>query len=237
MKKLFVIAMVAALAVASQAQTGGGRGFGGGARGQSLTGLLQRADVQTELKLRDDQKSKLPQQGQRGGAGGGQRGGAGGGQNGGGGGGGVGTGGGGRNGGGGAGGGTFDPAAAQQRQMEREKAILDVLDAGQVKRLRELYVQRVGNRVALRKDFQDELGLSDGQRQQITDLQAKQREANASVMEKMRNGEIDRDQIRDIMQKNDKALDEEIGKIFTAEQAGKLKTMAGAPFKFEDNNG
>lgn len=223
LKSIFAVALFSAVAIAS-AQGGGGGQRGGmqrGMGGDSLNGLLRRADVQAELKLTDDQKTKLvPQRGAGGaGGGGGQRG-----Q-------------GGAGGGGGQGGGqAFDPAAMRQRQAEQEKLVFETLDATQGARLKGLYVQRVGNRAILSGTIAKELSLTDDQNKKIEELQTKQREAMQSVMEKMRNGEIERDQLQDIMKKNNDIFSEELGKILTEDQKGKLKTMRGADFKFVDGN-
>lgn len=224
LKSIFAVALFSAVAIAS-AQGGGGGQRGGMQRmgGDSLNGLLRRADVQAELKLTDDQKTKLvPQRGQ-GGAGGGGGQGQGGGQR-------------GQGGAGGGGGQGFDPAAMRQRQAEQEKLVFETLDATQGARLKGLYIQRVGNRAVLSGAIAKDLGLTDDQNKKIEELQTKQREAMQSVMEKMRNGEIERDQIQDIMKKNNDIFSDELGKILTEDQKGKLKTMRGADFKFVDGN-
>lgn len=231
MKKFLVITLVACAAL-SMAQQGQGRrgGFQGGGRTQSLTGLLQRQDVKTELKITADEQTKLDELMPR--RGGGQRGqgGQGGGQ------------------GGpppqGSGGQPVttntgqrpDPAQMQAQMMEREKTILAVLDEGQVKRLKELYVQRAGFAALLRPDFQDALGLSADTKAKIADLNSKAQDANRQIGEKLRNQEIERADAMQSMQANQKTLNESIGKLLTTEQAAKFKDMGGAPFTFEDNN-
>lgn len=236
MKSKFLI-LVSLLAVTSLAVAqGGGGGQRGGQRGQggfgrgggsNFSGLLSRADVQGELKITDDQKTKLTEmrviRGGGGGAGGGA--GAGGGQ----------RGQGGQGGGAGAGGGQQqDPEAMRKAAEEREKNALAVLTADQNKRLKELFVQRNNNRAILNATIQADLGFSDAQKKQVTDLQAKQREAMSALMEKMRNQEIQREDMAGIMEKNNKTMDEELAKILTADQATKLKGMGGAPFKFDE---
>ncbi len=226
LKSIFAVALFSVVAIAS-AQGGGGGQRGGMQRmgGDSLNGLLRRTDVQAELKLTDDQKTKLVPQ--RGGGAGGAGGGQGGGQ----------RGQGGAGGGGGQGGGqAVDPAAMRQRQAEQEKLVFDTLDATQGARLKGLYVQRVGNRAVLSGVIAKDLELTADQNKKIEGLQAKQREAMQAVMEKRRNGEIERDQIQDIMKKNNDIFSEELGKILTEDQKGKLKTMRGADFKFVDGN-
>ncbi len=218
MKKILILAVVALTAI-SMAQPGGGRAQRGGARGNqnSMTSLLSRTDVQGELKITDEQKTKLaelqPARGQRG-AGGSRRNG--------------------NRAAGGNGAGSFDPSAVQAAMLEREKKVLDLLSPEQAKRLKELYVQKAGNRVILRADFQKDLGLSDDQVAKVKALQTKQAEAVRSIMQKVQNGEIDRTEVASLQEKNQKILSDELGKILTADQTAKLKTMGGTPFKFED---
>jgi len=213
LKNFFVISLVVLVAVAS-AQNRQGRQ--GGRQNNNMIGLLQRSDVQSELKLSDDQKSKLeamrPARGQGGNRGGG-------------------------NGGGGNGGGgqrpAQDPEAMAKAAAEREKTTLEVLSPEQTKRLLELYIQRVGSRAVIRADVQEALKINSTQKEKIADLQKNQREANQAVMEKVRNGEIERTAVADIQKKNDSILQDELNKILTAEQREKLKSMGGAPFKFD----
>lgn len=224
---------ITALSLA-QGQGGGGRqGFGGG-RGQQqgIVGLLSRNDVRSELKISDDQSSKLAElgvrvRGQGGpGAGGPGAGGQGGGRQG------QGQGGG-RQGQGGQGG-NFDPEAMRQAAREREAKIMAILEPGQQKRLKELFIQRSGNRAAMNETVQKDLGLSEDQVTKLRDLQQKQQEANRAVMQKVRDGELSREDVQSTMQKNEEIMNTEIGKILTSAQAAKLKEMGGAPFKFEE---
>lgn len=219
--KALIVAAVAFCAVASQAQGFRMMGFGGGGGGSMLLfrmsqdGASIREDVAKELKLTDDQQKKLlaVQDEQR------QKmmdmfqGGG------------------------------FDPSDREKMQKvigdmmkESEKKINEVLDDSQEKRLKQLSIQRQGNAAIMQEDVQTELKLTDAQKSKIKELQTKQQEAMQATMEKMRNGEIERDQIRDIMQKNQKIMNDELGKVLTTEQAAKLKEMGGAAFKFEDGN-
>lgn len=226
--KIKAILAVTVLAIASLSLAQGGQGGRGGQGGQgrmgmqgrggnSMTGLLNRKDVQSELKLSNEQLEKIeaarPQRGQGGaGAGGGQRG-----Q-------------------GGQGGQGFDREAMAKAQAEQEKKFLDILNGDQQKRLKELYIQRVGNQALVRADIQKDLEFTDAQKAKISDLQTKQREAMQTVMEKMRNGEIQREELADLMTKNTKILDEELGKVLTADQAAKFKAMGGTKFEFDKDN-
>jgi len=172
--------------------------------------LLRREDVQGELKLTADQKSKLTtiQEDQRAkmremfqnGGGGGDR--------------------------------EAMMAEMQKMQAENNKVTLAVLDDTQKKRLKELAVQRMGNGIAANAEMQKELGITDDQKTKIKDLQAKQQEASQAVMQKMRDGEIQREELQAIMQKNTDIYNAELGKILTDAQKAKIKEMGGKPFKF-----
>lgn len=216
MMKFIAVTAVTVMAVASFAQGGGGRGgFGqgrggfGGMQDSSGAFLVNREDVQAEIKLTADQKSKLDalRQAQRekmrdamqGGGGGDQQ---------------------------------AMMAAFQKMQAENTKETMAVLTDDQKKRLKELAIQRMGNAAIANADLQKELGVTDDQKAKIKDLQDKQQAANTSLFEKMRNQEIEREQFQESMRKNTEAMNTELGKIMTADQKAKLATMSGKPFKF-----
>lgn len=124
----------------------------------------------------------------------------------------------------------------KKRQEDETKALNEILDEGQRKRLKELWVQRLGNSAIMNSDLQKELAVTDDQKKKISDLQTKQAEANRALFEKMQNGEIDRSEIRPMMEKMRKVLDEELGKLMTEDQKTKLKALGGTPFKFDEDN-
>lgn len=117
---------------------------------------------------------------------------------------------------------------------ESEKATLAVLTADQNKRLKEIWVQLTGNGVIMDEEMQKELGVTAEQKTKIKGLQTKQQEAMTAVFEKMRNQEIDREQMQESMKKNQEVMNTELGKIMTEEQKTKLKAMSGKPFKADD---
>lgn len=224
---------------------GGGFGQRGGAFGQNEMTLAMRADVQTDLGVTPEQKTKLEalqakQREARRGQGGRGAGGAGG--VGAGGAGGAGGGAGGGQGGarqGGGQGGNFDPAAMQERmaqqRAENRKALGEILNEGQMKRLDEISIQLRGNRALMDAEVQKALGMSTDQVNKLRDLQAKQQEANRAIFEKVRNQEISREEAQASQEKNNKILDEELGKVLTSDQASKFKAMQGKPFKADPN--
>ncbi len=192
---------------------GGRQGRGGGP--VTLASLLRRSDVQAELKITDEEKTKidaLPRPGRGGGGGGG-----------------------GAPGGGGGGARTFDPAAAQARAEEEKKAIEAILTPEQFTRLGQLLIQREGPTAVQHADVQASLGLNDDQKSKIKDLFDKYRQANRDLRQKRR--EMDPQEYQDDVAKNAKALVDELAKVLTSEQADKLKAMGGAPFTFAPGNG
>jgi len=217
-RKLILCLFLAALACGSFAQGfgGGGQGqgrrfgmmMGGGAMPSSM--LLGREDVQTDLALTDDQKTKLTElqtslrdkmreafqgaQGDR----------------------------------------DAIRKAFQSVQEEAEKKVKEILTPDQQKRLLEINIQLSGNRSILIPDVQKGLALTDDQKAKAKGLSEKAGEANQSVFEKVRNGEISREDVQGIMEKNRKALDDELGKLLTDDQKAKLKDMAGKPFEAKD---
>jgi hypothetical protein len=212
------------LLVGAAVAQGPGGGRQGRNRGNSLSSLLRRADVQTELKVTDDQKSKieaLRPAGRSGGA--------------------PGTGGAPGNGGGQPGqagprGGAPDPAAMEARRAEEKKAITEILSADQLTRLEELLIQREGNQAILRKEVQEKLGLSDDQKSQIKTIQGKYNDANRELREKSQSGELDRAALREAMTTNRKVLVDELGKVLSAEQTSKLTALGGKQFTFDEGS-
>lgn len=222
MKRTFV-AMVAILATASvvmaQGGGGGGRGQGGGRMmmgggGQSQLQLLSRNDVKKDLKLNDEQSSKIQalqdeqraqmQQMMEEMRNGGQR-----------------------------------PDQETMRKMFEEstkkqnEAIAKILTPAQIARLKQIRVQLSGSRIIMDAEIQKELGVTAEQKAKIDGLQAKQRDANAAIMEKVQNQELSREEATAAREKNNKILEDEIAKVLTDAQKAKLKEMAGPKFEAE----
>lgn len=199
--------VVSALSMA-QGRGGGMRMMGGG----GMTMLLGRDDVKAEIKLTDDQSSKLDAQRQammedmrarmQNGGGGGDR--------------------------------EAMMKEFQEAAKKAEKEALAVLDDKQRARLKELWIQHEGNNVIGNEEIQKDLGMTNDQKAKVKSLQESSRQAMSEIFQKMQNNEIDRSEIRPLMEKNQKAMAEELGKILTADQTAKLKTMGGAPFKFDE---
>lgn len=241
---LFAVTMAfSALSIAQggppQGGPGGGPGMGGpgGPGGGNEISLLGRKDVQDDLQLTSDQKTKVEalvkkyQPQRRGGPGGGGPGGGGpgGGQGG--------PPGGGGQGGPPGGGGDFDPdemrAQMEKRQAEQKKAIAAILSESQIKRLGEIKIQLQGNSAVMDPEVGEKVGLSDDQRDKI-------QVAMEDIRENMprpdfNSGERpDPKQMQAQMKKMQEQMDSAIGSVLTADQKAKLKALGGKAFKRVD---
>lgn len=216
--KLITIIAVAALAVGAFAQGQGRRG-GFGQNPFSLTSLINRDEVKEELKLADDQKTKLTdlatsmQQKRRDAFQ--------------------------------ASGIQFGPDMSDddRKKMaeigvkvnsDQVKEISGILNADQLKRLKEISIQHEGNAAAADPIFQSDLGITDEQKGKIAELQKKQTAAMMELFQKMRNQEIDQAGFRTAMTSNQTIMSDEIGKILTEDQKGKIKSMSGTPFTLKE---
>lgn len=225
-----MVALVVApmTAEAQRGQGGGGQGrgqggFGGGfgqrggfgMGGNNSLQLVQRADVQADLKLTAEQKAELTklqtaqQEAMR--ARMEEM----------------------RNGGGGGGGFDMEAMRAEMEkvQKEQEAAVNKVLSTEQQARLKQISFQMRGARALMDEAVQKELGLDRTQTRKIEDLQTAQQEANGQVMQRVRNGEIERTEVQAIMDKNNQILDQELLKVLNEEQTAKFKAMQGPEFK------
>lgn len=211
MKKV-LITVAAILVAASTFAQGGGRMFGG-RNGGSPTGLLMRSDVQHDVALTDEQKDKLAkiredaqaEMQERMQSSGFQPGG---------------------------------PAPSEEQmkkfreemqkfQDAQEAKVNAVITADQQKRLLEIFVQLNGASAITNKTVQKGLGLHEDQLAKIKSLQDKQQAANREIFQKMRDGELDRSEMRPLMDKNNKILKDELAKVLTEDQQKKLKSMEG----------
>lgn len=215
-----------------QRRGGGGGSFrmGGQAGGmQSESNLLRRSDVQSDLKLTDEQKTQLaalqeemtaatrammqnmrPQRGGDGNDGGAafQRGG-------------------------------FDMEAMragfEKAQKETDKKIQVILTPQQWTRLGQIKVQLAGARAILDPDIEKQLELSATQKLAIDKLSTSLREANQQIFQNGGANGVDRADMTAEVEKNNKYFASELDKILTAEQVKKLDGMKGEAFKADPN--
>lgn len=184
--------------------------MGGMMGGQGLSQLVNRTDVQADLKVTADQKKKLEEaqakareemQALRG---------------------------------------QGDPQAMREAmekmRASQDAKLKEILTPEQHKRLKEISIQLQGNRAILDADVQKELGFTADQKSRVQRLQERQMDEMRNLMEDMRGGGGggDRTAMQQQMQKFNENFNTELGKILTPEQATKLKEMGGAPFKATD---
>lgn len=226
MKKIAVASLASILVVSAFAQggggAGGGRGQGAGGRGQGgmgrggggdATGLntLQRADVQKELNVTAEQKTKIEalaaknrqdMQAMRDSM---------------------------QNGGGDAG----NMREMMDKANEKtKKELAGIISAEQLKRLKEIQIQLMGGRALLNAEVQKELGITDSQKSKLEAVQATQRD---KMQEMMQGGQVDRTQMQEMMTKINAEISAEMIKVLTSEQKTKFEAMKGKAFKADPN--
>lgn len=135
-----------------------------------------------------------------------------------------------------------DQPARFLKQLELSKeayrAVKDILNADQQKRLRQISLQQVGVRALGRRPIAEELGLSEDRQNEITALIRDASRAARREREARRwlddSEEADKDARwmadRKMMEKIDKKLNAAILAVLTSEQKTKWKEMNGKPF-------
>lgn len=204
MKKLALTLFALALGVSAFSQMR----FGGGGGGPM--GLLRRHDVQKDLVLTDDQKSKIDsiQEDSRSSMrelfqsqmseGGGRP--------------------------------DFEKMRPEMEKIQNasQDKIKAVLTPEQYTRLKQIFIQMDGVRSAQNEDVQKDLGVTDAQKAQIKDLQDKQMKAMRAAFE---GGERpSREEMQEMRKKMTEVMETELGKILTDAQKAKLKELGGKPF-------
>lgn len=191
---------------------GFGGGFGGGAFGLSLSRIVSIEKVQKELKISDEQKTKLDAiraEARQGG-------------------------------GGGAGGfGNFQNMSEEERTKffeemrkqgeERNKKVEAVLDADQNKRAKEILLQARGNSALADPEVAKQLALTEDQ---VASVKTIGEESGKQMRELFQPGG-DRDEQRKKMEELRKNTDEEYLNVLTDEQKAKFAALKGAKFELD----
>ncbi|MCS7187988.1 MAG: hypothetical protein N3B10_14375 [Armatimonadetes bacterium] len=225
LRRMAIAALLAGALVGltfAQPPAGGRRGQGGQppgpptgapmmfARGgpMMMLGLLRSPQVQQELKITEEQRTKLEQLGEQlrekfRGLGQELRG--------------------------------LPPEEREKRieslNAEVEKELAKVLDEKQLKRLKQIALQVEGYAALARPSVAKEVGLTEGQLKQILEIL---REANEKRRALFQQGPPADPQARfQEMQKIRQWVEEQIGKLLTEQQKKKWQQLIGEPFKFE----
>lgn len=201
MKRLMQITLAAAVVVMAASPALAQQQRQGGGRGFGGVGvmlLLGQESVQKELKLSDEQVKKIQELGTK------QR---------------------------EAFQGLRDLSQEERRTKMQEltkandKAIGEILKPDQLKRARQIALQRQGAAAVLNEEVAKTLNITDDQKQKIREIQTKSREELQGVGFD-EDGRKKREEVR--KQTNEKAM-----AVLTAEQKAKLKEMQGEPFTGE----
>jgi hypothetical protein len=199
---------LALLAAALLAGSASAQRRGGGGGGREV--LLRMPEVQAELKLTDEQKTKVTEmlgqlRGGRRGQGGGFR--------------------------------NLSPEEREKQLAERraneQKQLQAILNTDQLKRYRELQLQRQGLTALRDTALQDELKLTTDQRSKVAGVLTEQ----AEEMRKIRQGAGgggDRAALRTETAALRKKTEEKLEALLTDDQKKQWKEMLGAPFKFPE---
>jgi hypothetical protein len=222
---LVCAALVAGPAFAQGEKGGGGRRGGGGGGGQPPRGgmmgggggllfLAMAKDVQTDLKLTDDQTKKLDelnkstndkrqkmrQEMQDSGA---------------------------------------DRNAMMEKMQElnkeTDKGLAAIVSPDQMKRLKQVSLQqqqKTGGLMAVlnNPDVKDKLGLNDEQKEQLSGFQEDARRSRTEIFQE---NQGDREAIQQKMAEYNTSMNKKLDKLLTADQKAKLKDLEGEPFKGE----
>lgn len=203
LKGVAVAALATMLLAGSAMAQERGRGFGGG-RGGGGTMLLRMPEVQTELKLTEEQKTKLTEMlGQ------------------------------GRGGPGNGGGQDLSREERQKqaatRRAEREKQLAAIMNADQMKRYRQLQLQQQGASALGETAVQEELKLTADQKTKVEAIVSEQSEAMRSARESAAG---DREGMRAKTAEIRKKSQEKLEALLTEDQKTQWKAMLGTPFTF-----
>jgi hypothetical protein len=122
--------------------------------------------------------------------------------------------------------------ASQKLTDDTTKKLNAILSAEQQKRLKELRVQQAGNMALLQPDLQKELEFTTKQKDDAKALQQKLMQAMMDVRQKVQNQELTQEEAQKLYTKNNETMGAELLKLLTTDQATKFKAMSGAAFKF-----
>jgi Spy/CpxP family protein refolding chaperone len=197
---VLVVGVAAVATGSAQAQRQRGQGFGAG---NSLTFLAGQKSVQEELKMTDDQVTKVKEFADKQ-----------------------------RQGGGGQGNASAEERQKmrEERTKAEAKAMTDILKPEQLKRLKQISWQREGTRAVANAEVADALKLSTEQKDKVKTIQEDVRKEMAGLG---RGNGGNREEARKKREELQKGADEKLTAVLTDEQKTKLKELTGEAFKGE----
>ena len=112
-----------------------------------------------------------------------------------------------------------------------------ILEPAQQTRLKQIWIQLSGSQVITNEEMQKELKMEAPQVEKVKELQKKQGAAMAELRQKVQAGELQREEMRDLMKKNGDIMKTELGKVLTDKQREQLKGMEGPKFTPDPEDG
>jgi Spy/CpxP family protein refolding chaperone len=119
----------------------------------------------------------------------------------------------------------------EEQTRADEKALAGILDAGQLKRLKQIALQQQGARALADPAVADALKLTDKQRGKARAIREDLARGTGNGFR--RGGAGNREEARKKAEEARKAADEKLMNLLTAEQKAKWKELTGEPFKGE----
>jgi acyl-CoA reductase-like NAD-dependent aldehyde dehydrogenase len=117
-----------------------------------------------------------------------------------------------------------------ERRAENDKALAGILSADQMKRLNQIVLQQRGGDALNDPKIQDELKLTDDQKEKIKAIGEDFRKTMAEMRQNNQGGGGDFQAAMQKMQEMRKANNDKLMKLLTADQGKTWKELTGAPF-------
>ncbi len=126
----------------------------------------------------------------------------------------------------------------QERAEKLQKQITEILKPEQVKRLRQIELQQQGPAALMRPVVAETVGLTDEQKEKLQQIASDTREKMRGIFEEMRGGDRERrgergGEVREKMQQIRQEGEKEAMAILKPEQKQKLGEMMGEPFELD----
>lgn len=119
--------------------------------------------------------------------------------------------------------------AGLDRQMVAE--VNNILDETQEKRFRQIRIQSAGVRAVLNASVQNELGLSTETRAKINTMALKARQEQQAMMMQVRNQQITREDAQEKMRAATEKFNTDLNAMLTDADRAKLREIGGEPFR------
>lgn len=117
---------------------------------------------------------------------------------------------------------------------DAEKKLAEVLNADQVKRLNQIVYQALGGRALAREDVAKELALSNEQREKVATIIASENEKRRQLFRDAQGGGVDREQMREKSRELRDQINNEALAVLTDDQKQKFTALQGEKFELQE---